>query len=84
MKKRIGLSLLWSAALALGLLSLGADARASEQEDPGVEGKNPPPAAGKKAKTGEKCDRNDDCDQSGGRQVCRENKCRQQLRPPVT
>lgn len=83
MKKRIGLSLLWSAALAFGIV-LGADARASEQEDPGAEGKKPAPTAGKKAKAGEKCENNEDCDQSGVRQVCRENKCRQQLRPPVT
>lgn len=84
MKKRIGLTLLWSAALACGIaLGTGA-ARAAEQEEPGVEGKKQPPSTGKKAKAGEKCESNDDCDQSGARQVCTENKCRVRMRPPVT
>lgn len=76
--------LLWSAALACGIaLGTGA-ARASEQEEPPVEGKKQPPPAGKKAQEGEQCERNDDCDQSRMRQVCSEKKCRVRMRPPVT
>lgn len=73
------LSWLWSSALVLGL-SLGAMHARADDAPPRPKKEK----AEKKAKTGEACKEYSDCDQSGGRQICRDGKCEVQRVPPPT
>lgn len=72
------LSWLWSGALVLAL-SLGATQARADDAPP-----RPKKQKEGKAKAGEACKDSSDCDQSGGRQICREGKCAVQRVPPPT
>ena len=80
MQKTRKRSIVWAAALCLGLSFSGyaaADTSADKPKPPAKEG-------GGKVKTGEACKVDADCDQSGRPQRCRDAKCAPMPTHPVT
>lgn len=80
MQKRIGM--VWGAALAIGLALGASNVIAGERGAPPKPGKEDKKE--KKAKPGEACKSDADCDQADGPASCRSNKCRVEIEPPVT
>lgn len=77
MQKRIGL--VWGVALAVGLALGAGTVSAGEKAPPAKEDKQK-----KKAKAGEACKSDADCDQTDAPTICSSNKCRVDIAPPVT